>query len=494
MVMTLARRLQMIAAAPDRLLWAVRVRWLVIGGFLGLAVVAWQAGILSSPEPCLRAAIVGGLLNAVNHLCVHRRRCLSAVTAVAVPLDHLLITYVVANTGGVESPFIMMCFVQVVATAMLVDTVVAVFGAVCAVTIWVVGLDLLDGGWLPAARLIDRGNDGTLRALWGAFLVYCLGLLVYVGGYIGRRLRSSELDLEDKNRRLLEALDSLRTAYERLKRAESHLIQSEKMRALGQLVAGIAHELNNPISFIWANIEHLRAYTGLMAETLRAAGPADAGGSPLSRALADLPSLLDDCEEGARRAKQIVAQLRTFSRHEDGTQWCSTDLARDIGATVHLLSHRLNNGISVHTDLACRLEVDCLPGQINQVLMNLLVNSIDAIDDRGGNIWITARVDASLGEVILTVRDDGPGMSAEVRDRIFDPFFTTKGVGQGTGLGLAVSYAIVARHRGRIEVQSRVGEGSCFTVVLPLRHRREEKMLAEGNSVVDSRVRPGYFD
>lgn len=501
--MTLTRRIQSIATVPDRLLWAVRVRWLVIGGFLGLALVAWGAGALSSPAPCVRAALVGGLLNSVNHVCVRRRRWVIAVTAVAITLDHLLITYVVANTGGVESPFIMMYFVQVVATAMLVDTLIAVVSAGCAVAVWAAGLELLEGGGLAVARLLrPQGSGGTeVRVLWGAFLVYCLGLLVYVGGYIGRRLRSSERDLEEKNRRLTETLASLQEAYERLKRAESQLIQSEKMRALGQLVAGVAHELNNPISFIAANIEHLRIYSGRMAVALRAAaavgGPATMAArsaapvdSNLEEALTDLPVLLDDCEEGARRAKRIVNQLRTFSRQDDGMQWRSTDLARDVDATLHLLGHRLGKRVSIHRRLEPLPDIECLPGQINQVVMNLLVNAADAIGERGGNIWIEAHVDEPRAQVVLIVRDDGTGMAPGVCERIFDPFYTTKEVGQGTGLGLAVSYAIVERHRGSIVVQSRQGEGSCFTITLPLRQTRGE--AAEAESVVDSCGRPGY--
>lgn len=494
--MTLARRIQLMAATPERLLWAVRVRWLVIFGFLLLALAAWRAAVLSSPAPCLWAAAAGALLNAANHVCVRHRRMVIAVTAVAIPLDHLLITYVVANTGAVESPFVMMYFVQVVATAMLVDAWVAVASAGCAVVVWVVGLDLLGGGWLPAARLLQSpaSSGGELRVLWGAFLLYCLGLLVYLGGYIGWRLQSSERDLEEKNRRLTAALASLQEAYERLKRAEAHAIQSEKMRALGQLVAGVAHELNNPISFVAANIEHLRHYSSLMAAAVQAGGgrggeaPAIAAAQPeLSRVLADLPALLDDCEEGARRAKEIVDQLRNFSRQEDGSGWRSTDIARDLEATLHVMRHRLGKRITVHKAVGQLPEVECLPGQINQVLMNLIANAADAIGDCTGDIWIEAGVDGARQHLILSVRDNGSGMPPDVCERIFDPFFTTKDVGQGTGLGLTVSYAIVERHRGCIAVRSRPGEGSCFTVTLPLRQRRP----AEGESRVDCGKRSG---
>jgi signal transduction histidine kinase len=483
-------------------MWAVRVRWLVIGGFLGLAVAAWLAGVLSSPVPCGWAAIVGATLNGVNSICVRRGRHMVAITAIAVPFDHLLITYVVANTGGVESPFIMMYFVQVVATAMLVDLLVAMVSAGCAVVVWAVGMELLAAGLPPgiepAAWVAAPGSEA--RLLWGAFLIYCLALLVYLGGYVGERLRASEADLREKNLRLMAALSSLQQAYAKLMQTESQLIQSEKMRALGQLVAGVAHELNNPISFVAANVEHLRSYTDRMRLVLQApntaAAPSDAAAAcraGLAEALADLPGLLDDCEEGARRAKEIVNQLRSFSRHEDGTQWRHTDLRRDIETTLSLLNHRLKGRIVVHRDFDRLPDLECLPGQINQVLMNLLVNAADAIGKRAGNIWIAGRADGKPGtgeeSVVLTVRDDGAGMEAEVVARVFDPFFTTKEPGQGTGLGLAVTYAILERHRGRIQVESKAGQGSSFTITLPVRHSVDH--ARERPRVVDSQERPG---
>ncbi len=492
----LADRVHAFASTPDRLLWAVRVRWLVIAGFLSLALAAHAFGLFGSLTPCLQAAVVGSIVNGWNHWGVRRRRYVLPVTAVAIPFDHILTTYVVVNTGGVQSPFVMMYVVQVLATAMLVDTLIAAASAVLAILLWAAGISMLAAHYFTVPALLAGAPSSAMyQATWAAFLLYCLALLVYLGGYISDRLRSSEHDLAEKNRRLEEALASLQAAhdevsaaYDRLRQTEAHLVQSEKMRSLGQLVAGVAHELNNPISFVSANVEHLRDYAERLEQALDAYAnvpwPAEAraGLEAMRRELridqvrADLPSLLADCEEGARRTKRIVNDLRTFSRSERRETWRAADLHAGIESTLALLNHRLQERITVHRDFGDLPEVECLAGQLNQVFMNLLANAADAIGKRPGNIWISTKVSGREGTlqspepaVIIEIRDDGPGMAADVRSRIFEPFFTTKDVGQGTGLGLSISYAIVQSHGGSLRVESAPGAGATFTIVLPVR-------------------------
>lgn len=459
----------------------MRVRWLVIGGFFCLAAAARVTGELASLQPCALAAGLGLVLNSVNHLCVRSGRWLVGVTVIAMPIDHILITYVAVNTGGVVSPFIMMYFVQVVATAMLVDAGVAVASAALAVVASTAGLALAGASAGAEPEVLGRlAADGAgLRSMWAAFLLYCLGLLVYVGGYIGGRLRSSEEDLAEKNAALTAALESQQAAYEKLKEAEARLVHSEKMRSLGQLVAGVAHELNNPISFISANVEHVRRYTDRLTAALQAYAGLDLPTPArlridgihselrLESVLADLPMLLADCEEGARRSKEIVGELRTFSRNDEGAQWRTADLRRGIDSTIGLLGHRLKNHVAIHRHYCDDADIECLPGQINQVFMNVIANAADAIGDRAGNIWIDVSSTGVDGAIRITIRDDGAGMAADVAARVFEPFFTTKEVGQGTGLGLAVCYAVVQRHRGRIEIESTPDVGTTITVVLP---------------------------
>ncbi|MBI4518834.1 MAG: hypothetical protein HY699_23820 [Deltaproteobacteria bacterium] len=473
------------AGLRDRFSWAVRVRWLVIGGFLVLAAVAHWGGLSVSLGPCLIAALVGSAINAANHWCVTRWRAVLPVTALALGVDLLLITYVTLNTGGVRSPFVIMYVVQVLATAMLVDTAVAAVTAVAAAALFGAAMGAEAIGLYAGGSPIE--DSLVYRATWSAFLLYALALLVYLGGYVSQRLSASERDLAEKNRKLEETLAAhraanreLAAAYERLKQTEAHLIQSEKMHALGQLVAGVAHELNNPISFVSANIEHLRGYIEQLTQLLKAYDGAElaaterAGIEQLKRTirlpdvLADLPSLLRDCEEGAQRTKRIVTELRTFSRSEETDRWRRVDIHHCIESTLGLLNYRLKDRVTLHRDYATLPEVECIPGQINQVLMNLLANAVDAIG-RSGNIWISSRL--SNGDsrgVEVAIRDDGVGIPADLHRRIFDPFFTTKEVGKGTGLGLSVSYSIVERHGGKLSVESLPGHGSTFTLALPI--------------------------
>ncbi len=481
-----------------RLGWAVRVRWLVIFGFLALAAFAHGFGLFVSIRPCVFAAAVGTAMNALNQWAVSRWRAVLVVTMAALGGDLILITYVAINTGGVQSPFITMYVVQVLATAMLVGTTVAAIVAALSVALLGLALGAEATGLYHGLGLATLGGqpiETTLayRAAWSGFLFYALALLVYLGGYVSERLSQSERDLAEKNRRLEEAMAAqaaangeLSSAYDRLKQAEAHLIQSEKMNALGQLVAGVAHELNNPISFVSANIEHLRRYTDQLIEllntydTLSLSGPDRARVEDLKRVvdlpdlLADLPSLLADCEEGAQRTKRIVTELRTFSRSDEPDRWRRVDLHHCLDSTLALLSHRLKGRVVVHRDFGALPEVECVPGQINQVFMNLLANAVDAVG-AAGNIWIVTRALAedapaapAARKVTVTIRDDGPGIRKEVQSRVFDPFFTTKEVGKGTGLGLSVSYGVVERHHGSLGCDSTPGCGTTFIVRLPV--------------------------
>ena len=199
----------------------------------------------------------------------------------------------------------------------------------------------------------------------------------------------------------------------------------------------------------------------------------------IDQVLADLPGLLDDCEEGARRAAGIVQGLQRFSRSDERGAWQRIDVHRGIDSTLGLLNHRLGDRISVHRDFGSLPEVECLPGQLNQVFMNLLSNAADAIGPKPGNIWISTSACDSVGPaqpesvVRVVFRDDGPGIPAALQARIFEPFFTTKDVGSGTGLGLSVSYGIIERHRGTLTVESAPGTGATFTLTLPVRQPQE---------------------
>jgi signal transduction histidine kinase len=241
-----------------------------------------------------------------------------------------------------------------------------------------------------------------------------------------------------------------------LRETQDQLVQSEKMRSLGQLVAGVAHELNNPIGFVHANLQLLDDYVGRLLQP-------ELPPEKRRKAQDAIAKLLMRSREGTERVKQIVQDLRTFSR-TDQAELQQVQLEDEIDRTLALIEARLKS-VQVERDYGELPPVRCFAGQLNQVFLNLLMNACDALDGEG-TIRITTRTE---GEgVVLVFEDDGPGMPEEVLSHIFEPFFTTKPVGQGTGLGLSLSHGIIGRHGGQMEVESRPGEGARFTIHLPL--------------------------
>jgi signal transduction histidine kinase len=288
------------------------------------------------------------------------------------------------------------------------------------------------------------------------------------------QLRELNRDLEGK---VAERTRDLASALHELRETQAQLVHREKMASVGAFVAGIAHEMNNPLAFIEGNLHFLKSYAATLNgaigsyETLlreqpelaaRIAAIRDA--CDLDHVQSDLAGVLDGCAEGVSRTTSLVKDLRTFSRL-DHADVLHADLHEALDSTLNLLRSRLG-GIEVARAYGALPAVECLAGQLNQVFMNLLANAADAAGE-GGRITVRTRVDGD--RAVVEVEDDGPGVPAEHLERIFDPFFTTKEPGQGTGLGLAISYGIVARHRGALSVRNGSGGGACFRVEIPLR-------------------------
>ena len=277
-------------------------------------------------------------------------------------------------------------------------------------------------------------------------------------------------DLETRN-------EELATGKAQLERLQTQIVQNAKMASLGQLAAGVAHELNNPVGFIYGNIDILQStmagFIRLMEFYDRSSLPggvaaeADAIKKQIDyeTTLSDLESIMTDCREGAERIRDIVKNLRTFSRLDEA-EFKKTDVHEGIDSTLRLLSRyftsdKINLVREYSEDLPL---IDAYAGQLNQVWMNLLVNAAQAVTPAGGTVRIETTSDGEY--VTVLVEDSGVGIEAAVLDRIFDPFFTTKPVGEGTGLGLSISFGIVDRHGGNIQVRSRPGSGTVFKVRL----------------------------
>lgn len=247
-----------------------------------------------------------------------------------------------------------------------------------------------------------------------------------------------------------------------LRNAQLQLVQSEKMASLGSLVAGVAHEINNPTTFIYSNIEMLRDYVSYIKGAVDPGAKKFRGELSASEVMVDLEKLVDTVEEGAERIKAIVTDLRRFGHTQDDVM-TKVDFRAGIESTLNLLKHEIKDRISVHLDVAEGLSIEANNGQLNQVWMNLLANAAHAIEGEG-NIWIKGFAEGD--RIVIEIRDDGKGMSRDVLDRVFDPFFTTKPEGQGIGMGLAICQQIVHRWHGDIVVNSELNKGTTVRVTL----------------------------
>ena len=282
---------------------------------------------------------------------------------------------------------------------------------------------------------------------------------------------------------LIKTNRDLKEVNSKLSDAQSKLIQSEKLASIGQLAAGVAHEINNPIGFIFSNFGTLEQYLEDLFQMLDAYEQAEASVSD-SAALArirslkadldidylkeDIPNLMRESRDGIQRVRKIVQDLKDFSRVDARQEWESVDLHAGIDSTLNIVNNEIKYKADVVKHYGALPEVQCLPSELNQVFMNLLVNAAHAITAERGTITISTGVDGP--NVWVEVADTGAGIAQENLKRIFDPFFTTKPVGKGTGLGLSLSYGIVQKHSGRMEVHSELGVGTRFRVTLPIKH------------------------
>ena len=303
-----------------------------------------------------------------------------------------------------------------------------------------------------------------------------------------------EMRVEERTAELQSQTQQLEQALSELKQAQSNLIHSEKMSSLGQLVAGIAHEINNPINFIYGNITHTRQYANSLLELVNLYQEQYPHPLPIVQEkinyvdldfiISDLPKILNSMKNGAERIFGIVKSLRIFSRHDEAEMKLA-DIHEGIDSTLMILQSRLNakpglSSIQVIKEYGNLPKIECYPGQLNQVFMNIITNAIDALEDDNRSESIAAheanprliKISTKLldSEVVeIRISNNGPEITESVMKQLFNPFFTTKPVGKGTGLGLAIGYQIITvRHQGELQCISAPGQGAEFIIKIPI--------------------------
>jgi signal transduction histidine kinase len=288
---------------------------------------------------------------------------------------------------------------------------------------------------------------------------------------------------EQTEMELLKRNAELNTLNDKLSVAQDYLLQSEKLASIGQLAAGVAHEINNPIGFIFSNFGMLEEYQASLFEMLLAyeAFEATVDDNKATQALRrlskkleidflkqDVPDLMKESREGIERVRKIVHDLKSFSHIDARSDWQPSNIHQGLDSTLNVINNEVKYRADIVKEYGDIPLVECVLSQINQVVMNLVINASHALGPERGKIFI--RTGRSEDNVWIEVEDTGSGIPKEILPRIFDPFYTTKPVGKGTGLGLSLSYGIVQKHHGNIDIQTEVGKGTTFRVTLPIHH------------------------
>ncbi|MEG5042003.1 MULTISPECIES: ATP-binding protein [unclassified Microcoleus] len=371
--------------------------------------------------------------------------------------------------------------VQIIVVSMLGSVAIAIFLAIC--TSRAIALPL-QAVTTVAKTITQQANFDlqvpvTTEDEVGTLAKSINQLVEWVAEYT-HELEQARQTLEE---RVEQRTEELTAALYELKHTQTQLIQTEKMSSLGQMVAGVAHEINNPVNFIHGNLEYANQYIIDLLKLIRLyqeeyPQPTEAIAEEIAEIeldflREDLLKLLESMKIGSERIRQIVLSLRNFSRLDEA-QMKLVDIHEGIDNTLLILSSRLKQGIEVVKNYGELPKIECYPAQLNQVFMNIIENAIDALEESGDNykkskipqiLIQTQKLDSS--QIMVRISDNGPGISLAIQSKLFDPFFTTKAPGKGTGIGLAICYQIVEKHRGKIEVISSLGGGAEFAIALP---------------------------
>lgn len=313
----------------------------------------------------------------------------------------------------------------------------------------------------------ELNSEKKVYKIW----MYLFGLgLILIVIILFLEWRSAKLK-QSFNKKLLETNAELNHVITELKSTQIQLIQSEKLASLGQLTAGIAHEINNPINFVTSSVGSLKRDFDDVLLVLNTYKSDPEKVEALKKeidfefTIEEIQQLILGINEGADRTSEIVKGLRNFSRVDEG-EFKIVDIHEGLNSTILLLHPKFGDKIKIEKNYGSLPMINCFPGQINQVFMNIMSNAADAIENEHGKIIITTSV--NINNVVISIKDNGKGMSDETKQKIFDPFFTTKDVGKGTGLGMSIAYGIIEKHNGSIDINSTIGIGTEFIITLPI--------------------------
>jgi signal transduction histidine kinase len=484
------------AALPGRELrhllgWFVRIRWLFVAALafailVGAHVFRVEFPVGKTIAVCVAVFSYNALL-LLYHL-LRRHRAIPVLTSgrgeagLQIGLDLLALTALIHFVGGAESPLVCLYLIHAIAAGMLLPkreawVVGAVtFGLFLSVVVLEYRLVLPQYHLAGMANVTPRQQRSYETVLVMAFLVTLFSAMSITSAIMGG-LRFRERQLMLTQEALVRQSEVLQQAYASLSEKQMQLVQTEKQASLGRLVAGIAHEINNPIQFIHGNMAVL---SEAFSDVLPLLDERSAARPQLRIARLDypffrkqVPVLLKDMADGAERIGSIVRDLKTFARRDEGRLDEDVDLAETVRASLRLLHNQLKR-FRVEEDLDPHLPP--LRGnlsQLQQVVVNTLQNAYQALADDGqGRITIRTRVVQGGSRVRLSIEDNGCGIPPDLKERIFDPFFTTKQSSGGTGLGLAITEGIIEQHQGQIQVESQLGKGTTFHFILPVKGGR----------------------
>ncbi len=333
------------------------------------------------------------------------------------------------------------------------------------------------------ANFIAKGNfDNTLpRTEYKEIntLVNSLNIMSY-------ELKKIYSSLEDKVKQRTQEINNknqeLEKVYLELKDTQSMMVHSEKMRSLGEMVSGITHEINNPVNFIHGNLTHLKNYSKDLIDIIEkykelSSKLPDTDRKEIEELLEeldysylkeDLPKLIGSCQEGTERTRNIVMDLKNFSRMEEMLV-SEINIEKEIHTALNILANKYKDVVEIHEEFSHIPTIEAYGGQLNQVFVNILDNAIGAIKSvkKTGNIYIRTKQDGH--NIVIEFQDDGRGMTEEQKLKIFEPFFTTKPIGEGTGLGMSISYKVISAHKGKIDVKTKLNEGTTIILTLPVK-------------------------